>query len=324
MKKLLSTIVLSSLLCITCSAQFNVYHPFPDSNAIWGEELGDGSCGCGGTTYVYNFVVNGDTVVNGKTYHKVYKNDGYIIQDCTCFGPYAVLWEGSTNFFGAYREDTLKHIYACCTSDLGTQDSLLYDFTLKVGDTLRQYNSHSNFSPQPYTVNSIDSVLVSGSYRKRFNLKINNDTMIGRIPSIIEGIGSTQGLFDLMCDPFEIASQLDCFSQNRKTLWSYFPNDSCDLYYLGTPTMKQPPVNISIYPNPANGIFNIEVKSEGVIDKSIVEVYNVLGQQVHSQAIVNSSSFIVDLSSQPNGIYFYRVVDENSNLIGEGKLIIQK
>jgi hypothetical protein len=32
----------------------------------------------------------------------------------------------------------------------------------------------------------------------------------------------------------------------------------------------------------------------------------------------------IDLSSQPNGVYFYRVLYEDGGLIGEGKLIIQK
>ncbi len=32
----------------------------------------------------------------------------------------------------------------------------------------------------------------------------------------------------------------------------------------------------------------------------------------------------IDLSNQPNGVYFYRVIKEDGNLVGEGKLVIQK
>ena len=81
---------------------------------------------------------------------------------------------------------------------------------------------------------------------------------------------------------------------------------------------------VNVYPNPGSGIFTFQAKSEEVKGKSVMEVYNMLGQQVYSQAIVKSSSFIVDLSSQPNGVYLYRVVAGNGSLMGEGKLVIQK
>jgi hypothetical protein len=32
----------------------------------------------------------------------------------------------------------------------------------------------------------------------------------------------------------------------------------------------------------------------------------------------------IDLSSQPNGIYFYRVLNEDGSLAGEGKIVVQK
>jgi len=32
----------------------------------------------------------------------------------------------------------------------------------------------------------------------------------------------------------------------------------------------------------------------------------------------------LNLSNEPNGIYFYRILQDNGNLLGEGKVIIQK
>lgn len=305
-------------------AQFNVYHHFPDSNAIWGETYSIGSCGCGYNSYIYNYVLKGDTIVNGLTYRKVYKNDGYIIQDCTCLGPYAVLWEGDTYFYGAYREDTMKHIYMCCTYDLGSKDTLLYDFNLKVGDTLHQYNV-SHYYSQPDRVFSIDSTLVGGVYRKRFNIEVANDTLLWSIPSIIEGIGSTHGLFAPMTIPFEGGTYLNCFSQNGKTIWPYPVTDSCGLYYLGVPALQQNKPVITIYPNPSKGLFTFDISSDNYQPIKAVEVYNVWGEKVFTGTLRSTQGDnSINLSNQPNGVYFYRITGENENLIGEGKLVIQK
>ena len=73
----------------------------------------------------------------------------------------------------------------------------------------------------------------------------------------------------------------------------------------------------NLYPNPSNGNFII---NSGV-DKSVLKVYNMLGEIVYNSTI--GQSIHISLN-QPSGIYLYRIVGENENLISEGKLIIQK
>jgi hypothetical protein len=77
---------------------------------------------------------------------------------------------------------------------------------------------------------------------------------------------------------------------------------------------------INIYPNPNNGEFTIS----GISSKSIVEVYNILGEKVYSQPSVFNSQLSLNISNQPGGIYLYRVIGEDGSLIGEGKIILQK
>jgi hypothetical protein len=92
---------------------------------------------------------------------------------------------------------------------------------------------------------------------------------------------------------------------------------------------------VIVYPNPSHGVFAFEVKSVPSTrerTKSVVEVYNMLGQQVLSQSfnIQNlstgqvDSEFKINLNAQPSGIYLYRVISGNGQLIGTGKLIIEK
>ncbi len=80
---------------------------------------------------------------------------------------------------------------------------------------------------------------------------------------------------------------------------------------------------INIFPNPSNGTFTLQTMGSQNFASESIEIYNVLGEKVYS-GIVHSSSFIVNLSGQPNGIYLYRVLNEDGGLIGEGKLIISK
>lgn len=81
--------------------------------------------------------------------------------------------------------------------------------------------------------------------------------------------------------------------------------------------------NVKVYPNPSNGVFTMQ--SSVVSGQLSVEVYNMLGEKVMTEALRSAQGDnTIDLSSRPNGIYLYRVIDEAGNLIGQGKLIIQK
>ncbi len=78
---------------------------------------------------------------------------------------------------------------------------------------------------------------------------------------------------------------------------------------------------VKVYPNPSNGIFSVELK--GNSDKFKVEVYNIFGEKVISQFTIDHSPFTINLSSQPKGIYLYRVTSERGESIFSGKLVIQ-
>ncbi|HTB32293.1 MAG TPA: T9SS type A sorting domain-containing protein [Bacteroidia bacterium] len=87
--------------------------------------------------------------------------------------------------------------------------------------------------------------------------------------------------------------------------------------------MKGKGRKVKTYPNPSNGNYEFQITSYEA-GSANMEIYNLLGQQVYNkQAVIRNSQFVIELN-QPNGIYLYRVTSDNGNLIGEGKLIIQK
>lgn len=63
-------------------------------------------------------------------------------------------------------------------------------------------------------------------------------------------------------------------------------------------------VNLSISPNPNNGIFNIDVGE--ISSETLIEVYDVMGKLVLSTNISNTKQQI-DISNQPKGIYLVKV-----------------
>ncbi|HTA27327.1 MAG TPA: T9SS type A sorting domain-containing protein [Bacteroidia bacterium] len=78
---------------------------------------------------------------------------------------------------------------------------------------------------------------------------------------------------------------------------------------------------VSVYPNPNGGAFTIALQN--VNEPANVEFYNVLGEEVY-QSKLNFSSTQINLGGQPNGVYLYRVIKHRGELIGSGKLIIER
>ncbi len=84
-------------------------------------------------------------------------------------------------------------------------------------------------------------------------------------------------------------------------------------------TINEPTTNseiAKIYPNPSNGIFTVE--SGAMI--SNIEIINVLGEKIYSSK-VNSEKTVIDLNSQPKGIYFYKIIASDGGN-STGKLIL--
>jgi hypothetical protein len=79
--------------------------------------------------------------------------------------------------------------------------------------------------------------------------------------------------------------------------------------------------SFSIFPNPNKGKFTIQV-TNSELPITNMEVFNLLGEQVYSQFLISHSSFPIDLSSQPKGVYFVKLFSENT-MIGVQKVVIQ-
>ena len=81
--------------------------------------------------------------------------------------------------------------------------------------------------------------------------------------------------------------------------------------------------SIAIFPNPNNGVFTIQSSVAG--GPLSVEVYNVLGKKVLTEALLSpQGDNVINLSDNPSGVYLYRVLNKDGGSLGSGKVIIDK
>ncbi len=88
----------------------------------------------------------------------------------------------------------------------------------------------------------------------------------------------------------------------------------------GAEQINKSACNVSVYPNPGNGIFTFNIQNASA--NSQLEVYNVLGEKVYSKFTTANSPFTIDISNQAKGVYFYKLIS-NSVVEKNGKLVAE-
>jgi len=277
------------------SAQFNVYHPFPDSGAVWGMNTGCLGTQCGDWGYIQNYMA-GDTMITGNNYKKIQETYLAMSNNGCCSPPF---FPGQ----GFLREDTVarKVYWRKMQWDV---DSLLYDFTLDVGDTLRGYLA--GCSPTTRAVVSVDSILVGSSYRKRINF----DTTSACIHYyMIEGVGSSAGLTACYSHTFmEEGVSLKCYTVGGDLLYlapcgppdlmpcGVLPNTVTDV----APTRRK---GVRVSPNPASDQLEVELDEDEL--PAMIAIFDLSGKEL-MQKVVTVEQMMIDVSWLAAGTYFIR------------------
>ena len=237
----------------------------------------------------YSISYSGDTLINSFSYHKL--TIPFFQTPFSACGPSTIL---SNIYKGAIRKDTvLNKVFIVPPSD--TAEQLLYDFTLQVGDTIKGYLEQ--FAVPIDTVETIDSVLVGNSYRKRWNVNL------GYNIEIIEGVGSTYGLVEQSpgnnVDWSEFT--LTCFKQDGQPLFPSTTTNCLLISNLDETNLKV--IQIKVFPNPSLGTFVIENNGNEIKD---VRITDRLGIIVFEQYDFFQS--LINVEKLTSGIYFLSVV----------------
>lgn len=80
-------------------------------------------------------------------------------------------------------------------------------------------------------------------------------------------------------------------------------------------------LNFDIYPNPSNGVFNINISTNQIFESHKIEIYNSIGQLVMLKDIENLMTE-VNISEFNNGTYIILLFNSNYELIGSKKILV--
>ncbi|MDX1908478.1 MAG: T9SS type A sorting domain-containing protein [Bacteroidia bacterium] len=70
----------------------------------------------------------------------------------------------------------------------------------------------------------------------------------------------------------------------------------------------------SVYPNPSNGLFNLEIQGNPGVTYQ-VKVVNLIGQTIAEQQVEPHTRTRFDLSNAPRGVYFIQISDGQEQLM---------
>ena len=289
------------LLFFVCDFAYSQnYQPFPLTNAAWKEfhKKIYGSSNADITRIQHE--TSADTLINGEVYTK-------IVRTGSLHNPQTGTIYYNNEYVGAIREDSSKRVFFI--PEFYSAEQLLYDFNINSGDTLPvMYGMQAGVY---YIVESIDSVLVLGTYHKRYNIKTDGTPEL-RWFYIIEGIGSTVGLLTKTdFDHSMYESDLICFKRNGQD--AYPDGAECELYEPQPvdepdPTDDQEKNKTKIYPNPTKGI--VIVDCEKSIINSTAKITDAMGQIVSSYDITNTNTFTITIDGA-SGFYFLELIPDS-------------
>ncbi len=270
------------LITLFAKGQSTTYYPFPERNATWNFTfLAINMSGPEDYVESYSITFSGDTLINNLTYHKLTT-------------PFVALRKG---YRGAIRQDiAAKKVFIVPPAE--TSEQLLYDFTLQVGDTVKGYISGND------TVESIDTVLVGSSFRKRWHINS------GYRVDIIEGVGSTYGLLERSpgngCDFPNF--YLDCFKENNQTL---LPDSQTNCELVSSVNSIDTDINqIGIIPNSETGSFIIEFYNSDIREITLIDLY---GKVIVHHSTINKRT--IEIDNLKVGLYILIGKDTNNRMI---------
>lgn len=298
------------LLLVGHNLLFAQYLALPDSNAYWIEGIFGGTPGFT-DYYQYQLTANkNDTVIGSNTYHKVF------IKHWFTYSSYSL-----PVYIGSFRQSINGKVFFISKDSVN--EYILYDYSLKVGDTIKNVFASVTSCHLLYhaTVTCIDSLLIENKYHKTIEIQPfwNNYTASNiycpppmNTSSVwYEGITSGEGLISFPFGGF-MNKNLYCMKYSDTTF--FYPagiGNSCQAGLMKTDSCHVPITtsvieidksSFNIFPNPSDGYFSIYSKNPF----TKISIFNLLGDKIFESSEQKQNTNL-NLSENPNGIYFIHV-----------------
>ncbi|MBC7774777.1 MAG: hypothetical protein H7246_05000 [Phycisphaerae bacterium] len=270
-----------------------------------------------GHDWVEQNIIHGDTLIGGVLYHKVYST---IHATTTVYQPYP---EPPLNLYDEYsfgptfiRHDPVQNkVYYLPSID--STERLIYDFNLKVGDTLPMQSIIFPIG----VVDSIENVALFGASVKKFYTSQDQDGSVYQENYILEGMGGSNGLtfyqpVFLSVSGSVYSTNLVCF-QSGDSIYSPLNGDCPFLEYVSTTHAVSEEVSVVVAPNPTQGVFTVLV-GETLRNATFIAT-DCFGRKLQS-ILLTEQNTSGQLPSE--GVYFWRI-EKEGRVIRAGKLICE-
>ena len=282
------------------------YHPMPTGSAQWNMARCWYFYPAGWHDLYYITMDGTDTILNGKTYKKLYHT--------THHAPGTEFDSTYTHFLGGMREVNKQVFMFSEWLCLDTIARMIYDFNDVVqGDTIyTQVLTNGLTQFIPHYVTAVDEMEIKGSPRRQIHLTDEN----GFFNEIwTEGIGSSMGLvyatYWLLTDN---SYDLNCFYEgsdlqytNPSPQYAFctapYPESEC-LPVLSAQDPGEDPLEVVLYPNPVSSSLYIE----SPMQIETMQIYNAIGMKILDIPFIPE----LNMSCLPTGLYFVRLNGKSS------------
>ena len=184
------------------------------------------------------------------------------------------------------------------------EESVLYDFTLEVGDASTLLVVEDTNQNGVADVTAVTTEFIAGEMRKVITFDVpTQDSAISEFEQWIEGIGSTTNLILPFQSVVDASYNLGCFGDGI-AFYPFSEGGECSLLNLSEASI----ITTSLTPNPITEQATLTINT--FQPNTSIAFYNILGQRI-TQKELTSSTTIIDRSDFPSsGMYFYQIQQE--------------
>lgn len=241
-----------------------------------------------------------DTIIDSTNYFKLLRNFNEQVP---------INWY----LYGFIREDSVKRVYFKreTVNDFSFEEHILYDFNLKLSDTLNIY-THAAGTPFDITeiyVSNVDTLFYSNHIYKSYLLK---PTIPDNYRNTwIETIGSLHGLLTNIY-PFIYDGlggyELLCCKINDSIYYQNPKYESCFYSTTNMTLLENNNANIIIYPNPISENSILEISCNNY-EELRIEIYNAFGAKLITKKLQGFQTTLDESQFAP-GIYIVKVLND--------------
>lgn len=245
--------------------------------------------------------INGDTIVDGIGYKKLYKSEKSL--------------PNLGELIGFVREELNdKKVYLKLPD---YPESLIYDFNVSIGDIIHidLYGYGTGALPISLSITSVDNVSINGEQRKKVEVrsKIRHEEFesFGQNYIWVEGIGGDNGLITSIQPDFatNLFYSLLCFYQNEKFI--YKPKNSkyeeCFIYNPPLSINAEKTIPLTYFIESKNNTLHIFYEED---NNYMISLINLNGQILFLKHYDHYNP-VIDISQIPKGIYILQLKSYN-------------